>query len=75
MLGRFNKFPYAMVFPKITNITVKNDILIGTTQQIPKQYERKMRHHDFNKMNEKYFSPQNNNSTTKTYEKLYRKKV
>ena len=34
MSGRFNKFPYAMVFPKITNITVKNDVLIGSSFKI-----------------------------------------
>lgn len=40
MSGRFNKFPYAMVFPKITNITVKNDVLIGSSFKVEKMYER-----------------------------------
>ena len=76
MSGRFNKFPYAMVFPKITNITVKNDVLIGSSFKIEKPYERKrtLTSERFREMNERY-TKQDIPKSSKTYEKFYRKNI
>lgn len=76
-MARFNKFPFAMVFPKITNLTVKNDVLSASSHLLEnkKPYERKRfltkeKHHE---MNAKY---QNSiPGLNKIYERLYRKKI
>ena len=76
MSGRFNKFPYAMVFPKITNITVKNDVLIGSSFKVEKMYERngRLRSELFREMNQRY-TKQDIPKSSKTYEKFYRKNI
>jgi hypothetical protein len=76
MSGRFNKFPYAMVFPKITNITVKNDVLIGSSFKVEKMYERngRLTSELFREMNQRY-TKQDIPKSSKTYEKFYRKNI
>ena len=76
MSGRFNKFPYAMVFPKITNITVKNDVLIGSSLKVEKMYERngRLTSQLFREMNQRY-TKQDIPKSSKTYEKFYRKNI
>lgn len=76
MSGRFNKFPYAMVFPKITNITVKNDVLIGSSFKVEKMYERngRLTYQNFREMNQRY-TKQDIPKSSKTYEKIYRKNI
>lgn len=72
-MARFNKFPFAMVFPKITNLTVKNDVLSASSHLLEnkKPYERKR--FLTKEMNAKYQNsiPEIN----KIYERLYRKKI
>ena len=76
-MARFNKFPFAMVFPKITKITVKNDMLSASSHLLDnkKPYERKrfLTKEKQYEMNAKYQNsiPELN----KIYERLYRKKI
>ena len=76
-MARFNKFPFAMVFPKITNLTVKNDVLSASSHLLEnkKPYERKrfLTKEKYHEMNAKYQNsiPELN----KIYERLYRKKI
>tara|TARA_B100000161_G_scaffold234140_1_gene182922 strand:- start:263 stop:496 length:234 start_codon:yes stop_codon:yes gene_type:complete len=77
-MARFNKIPFAMVFPKITKITVKKDVLEASSQLLnnEKMYERKkfLTREQQRELNEKYLY-QNLPKIEKMYERLYRKKI
>lgn len=76
-MARFNKIPFAMVFPKITKITVKKDVLEASSQLLnTKTYERKkyLTREQQRELNEKYLY-QNLPKIEKMYERLYRKKM
>lgn len=76
-MARFNKMPFAMVFPKITKITVKKDVLEASSQLLnTKTYERKkfLTREQQRELNEKYLY-ENLPKIEKMYERLYRKKI
>lgn len=77
-MARFNKFPFAMVFPKITKITVKNDMLSASSHLLDnkKPYERKrlLTKEKQHQMNAKYLH-QSMPELNKMYERIYRKKI
>lgn len=76
-MARFNKIPFAMVFPKITKITVKKDMLEASSHLLnTKTYERKkyLTREQQRELNEKYLY-ENLPKIEKMYERLYRKKI